>query len=661
MDRLGRRIGALARSGDTDDRAGAIVSSRAYTTYSAGSRGRPWLLLITVAAAIGASVTGVRAVVLGSAGASPDDAAAAFAAGWVRGDLRRVPFSNTTAAEATSRYRELVAGLGDARAQVRLIDAKTHGSRGAARLSVRWALPGATWSYTAAVPLARRGSGWAIRWQGGDIHPRLRAGDRLELTPVAAPRGEILGGNGRPLVKERPVVDVGVEPARVRSVRALTRRLAQLLGVNARSLAQRIRAAPPHAFVDVITLRRAAYEALRSRLHPLHGTVFAPGTLPLAPTRTFARALLGTAGPATAQLIEASNGRLHAGEITGLSGLQAQYDTRLAGQPGLRVEARRAGGSVTLFERAPVAGRPLRTTLEGRVQRAADAALARVHRPSALVALDIATGGIEAVAVGPDGGGYDLALEGRYPPGSTFKIVTAEALLEGGLKSDDTVSCPASAVVDGKAFHNAEQEALGNIPFHVAFAQSCNTAFVGLAPRLSFAAESQTASLFGIGTRWHLGVPVFSGAAPVSTDAVDRAADAFGQGRLLVSPLALAAVAAGVARGRWQQPHLLRTPSVGAAAEGPPLPEAATLRTLMREVVVDGTGSDARALPGPPVYGKTGTAEYGNEMPPRTHAWFIGWQGNLAFAVLVADTEDGLGGAVAAPVAAAFLSSLAGN
>jgi cell division protein FtsI/penicillin-binding protein 2 len=616
-------------------------------------------LLLAAAGVAVAGLAGIAAIVLRPDGTSARQAAAAFAEGWTRGDLDVVTFSNTTGARATARYRQLVAGLGDVRVHAQVAGTTTEGSRGTARLRVRWSLPGTTWSYTAAVALAREGGSWQVVWRPADVHPRLRTGDELELVRVAAPRGEILGAGGAALVRERPVVDVGVEPARVRDVQALTARLSSLLGVDAASLAQRIRAAKPHAFVDVITLRREDYEALRSRLYPLHGTVFLTGSLPLAPTRTFARALLGTAGPATAEAIAASHGRLHAGDVTGLSGLEAQDDARLAGTPGLKVEARGPRGTTVLFERAPVAGKPVSTTLDERVQTAADAALAGVRQPSALVALDVDSGDVAAVAVGPDGGGYDLALEGRYPPGSTFKIVTADALVAGGLTPDDTVSCPTSTVVDGKEFHNAEHEVLGDVSFRTAFAQSCNTAFVGLASRLPLAAESQAAAQFGIGRTWHLGVPAFSGTAPVATDAVDRAAAAFGQGRVLVSPLALAAVAASVARGHWVQPRLLTSPEVAPVADGPSLAEAPTLRSLMRSVVVAGTGTALASVPGAPVYGKTGTAEYGSDVPPRTHAWFVGWQGNLAFAVLVADTKDGFGGGVAAPIAADFLRSLA--
>jgi cell division protein FtsI/penicillin-binding protein 2 len=103
------------------------------------------------------------------------------------------------------------------------------------------------------------------------------------------------------------------------------------------ALAERVRAAPPDAFVPVITLRCSDYEAVRSQIQPLPGTRFREGTLPLAPTQEFARALLGSVGPVTAEIVEASNGRLAAGDIAGLSGLQAQYDEHLGGARRVRV------------------------------------------------------------------------------------------------------------------------------------------------------------------------------------------------------------------------------------------------------------------------------------------------------------------------------------
>ena len=107
----------------------------------------------------------------------------------------------------------------------------------------------------------------------------------------------------------------------------------------------------------------------------------------------------------------------------------------------------------------------------------------------------------------------------------------------------------------------------------------------------------------------------------------------------------------------WPAPRLLIDPPEGptAGADQPAQLDptvAVELRALMRSVVTGGTGTAAN-VPGETVYGKTGTAEFGNGTPPQTHAWFIGYRGDLAFAVIV--EGGGVGGRVAAPLAAKFL------
>jgi cell division protein FtsI/penicillin-binding protein 2 len=166
---------------------------------------------------------------------------------------------------------------------------------------------------------------------------------------------------------------------------------------------------------------------------------------------------------------------------------------------------------------------------------------------------------------------------------------------------------------------------------------------------------------FALGADHDLGVGAYRGQVPVTNSLVDRAASTIGQGRLLVSPLAIADLAATVARGHHLTPTLLLHPEdVGQHDEVPPLDTATVtaLQRLMREVVTSGSGRALADVPGPPVHGKTGTAEYGTGDPPRTHAWFAGYQGDLAVAVLVAETPDSFGGRVAAPVAADLLRRL---
>jgi cell division protein FtsI/penicillin-binding protein 2 len=238
--------------------------------------------------------------------------------------------------------------------------------------------------------------------------------------------------------------------------------------------------------------------------------------------------------------------------------------------------------------------------------------------------------------------------------------VSTLALLERGLTPGETVDCPAALSVDGKQFHNAEHEILGPTSFALDFAHSCNTAFASLAPRVAGAALPTAARALGIGRGRRLGVPNFPGSVPAPRDPVELAAEAFGQGRILVSPLVLADAAAAVARGRWRPPRLLLEPAPAPSASESPLPAGplATLRTLLRAVVTTGTGTALAAQPGAPVYGKTGTAETGANNPPRTDAWFIGYQGDVAFAALVANTNNGFGGTIAAPIAARFLTRL---
>jgi cell division protein FtsI/penicillin-binding protein 2 len=286
--------------------------------------------------------------------------------------------------------------------------------------------------------------------------------------------------------------------------------------------------------------------------------------------------------------------------------------------------------------------------------------LAGEQRPSALVVVRPSTGEVLAVANGPDGGSANLALEGQYPPGSAFKVVSTLAYLQGGTQPDQTVECPATATVDGRSFKNAEDEVLGPIPFRQAFAHSCNTAFVNLSDLLEPTTLTETAKQFGLGREWDLGVDAFAGSVPENDSAVDLAASAFGQGRLLTSPFNLAMVAATVADGNWRSPVLVRDPLPEGTAAVEPLPDgtADTLRTLMREVVTDGTGDAVAAVPGGPVHGKTGTAEFGTDVPPKSHAWFIGFQGDLAFACFVDSGE--FGGDTAAPIVADLLTRLAG-
>jgi cell division protein FtsI/penicillin-binding protein 2 len=119
----------------------------------------------------------------------------------------------------------------------------------------------------------------------------------------------------------------------------------------------------------------------------------------------------------------------------------------------------------------------------------------------------------------------------------------------------------------------------------------------------------------------------------------------------------MASVAAAVAAGRWRAPTLVTLPARAVNPVGPPLSPVvvSALRSFMASVVRKGGTAAGAGLPADS-FGKTGTAEFGSANPPMTHAWFIGYEGNLAYAVIV--EGGGVGGTVAAPLAAGFLRAL---
>jgi hypothetical protein len=295
-------------------------------------------------------------------------------------------------------------------------------------VGVSWPLPGGrTWAYDTKVAARMLGQRWQVYLGPETVHPGLQAGQRLTLRSTPAKRGIVVAGDGTPIVSEVPVVYVGVEPQRVPDVAALVQRLEIVFrsvrtDVDVQGLPARIKAAKPDAFVDVVTLRKSDHAEIAADLSATDGVRTREGTLSLPMTRTFGRALLGTSGPATKELIDGSDGTLKAGDVAGLTGLQRRYDKLLRGLPGLTVVPVEPAAGTTaakagppLFTAPPQDGGTVATTLDVRVQQAAEAALARTDKQSALVAIRITDGAVLAVANGPGAAGYDLALRGEIP------------------------------------------------------------------------------------------------------------------------------------------------------------------------------------------------------------------------------------------------------
>ena len=533
------------------------------------------------------------------------------------------------------------------------------GSTATAKVRMTWDVPEfGEFEYTNdAIALSLADGEWLVDWSSRAIHPALREeGQRLGTVEEFSDRAPILDRDGEELVSLGSVVDVGVEVAKVDDVAATVSGIAAVTEVDPETLTEAIENAEEDAVVPAITLREEDFAPVETELRAVQGIQLSGRETPLTPTRDFARALLGTVGPATAEQVEESDGELDADDVVGQSGLSAAYDEQLAGKPERSVVVRNAEGEAveTLETVEGEPGEPLETTLSAEVQSAAEDAFADVEGAAALVALDPRTGDVLAVANRPTEDGQNIAFTGQYPPGSTFKVVTTAALLETGLDTTEIVECPESIKVGGREFVNFEGSAAGAVPFSTDFTQSCNTAFVSLTDELEPTALRDTGELFGLGIDPELELDAFGGDIPPGKDETEEAAAMIGQARILASPLAMAGVAATVQAGEWHRPRLVADDPEEA---GEPIgtQRANELRILMRSVVTTGTGTALAAVPGEPI-GKSGTAEFGTAVPPKTHAWFIAARDDVAVAVLV---EEGTsGGEVAAPIAASFLTAL---
>ncbi|MFW6773072.1 penicillin-binding transpeptidase domain-containing protein [Nocardioides sp. CPCC 205120] len=589
-----------------------------------------------------------------------------LAAALSAGELDDVPLSGARPAEAQEQHDAIVAGMGEAEPVVSgsAVEVYPDNGRATAQLAWSWELGSATWDYTTTVELTGAGEDWSVRWSPALVESSLLEGEVLRARTVAAPRGAVLAGDGTPIVVPRPVLRYGIDKSLTDAATAATsaQALAEALGIDAAAFVQRVAAAGPRAFVEALVVR--VEQADPNLLAGTPGVAALEGTRQLAPTRTFAAPVLGTVGEATAEIVEESDGAVAAGDVVGLSGLQRRYDDTLRGTDGIGVVVVDAeGGEREVHAQEPVPGTDLTTSLDVPLQTLAESALAEVGPASALVAVRPSDGALLAVANGPGTGGTNIATSGQFAPGSTFKVVSALALLRAGVAPDDAVECPATTTVDGRTFENYDDypaAALGRITLTRAVANSCNTAFLGSADLLGEGALAEAAAALGLGVDHDLGFPAYLGSVPAPESATEAAASLIGQGRVQASPMAMATVAASVAAGRAVLPRLLpEVPTEQVPPASPLTPEeAAALQGFLRAVVTEGSGRALADLPGAPVGAKTGTAEFGTTTPPATHAWMIATQGDLAVAVFVETGESG--SRTAGPVLRAFLAGAAG-
>ncbi len=296
----------------------------------------------------------------------------------------------------------------------------------------------------------------------------------------------------------------------------------------------------------------------------------------------------------------------------------------------------------TVYGEESAEAEPLTATVSAATQRAAQAAVDSAGAPTMLVAIQPSTGDILAVAQNAAAGDVPNALSGLYAPGSTFKIATVAAALQGGVSADAVLPCPGTARIGTRTIPNDGEFDLGAVPLHEAFAHSCNTTFAQLAADLPADGLERAASQFGLNADFAIpGITTEAGKVVAAADPVQRLEDGIGQGRVQASPFGVALMAATVAAGEAVTPRLWRGQDT-TVNDGYRAPSRSVLRTIggmMREVVTTGTGTALRGFGD--LRGKTGTAQLARDRN-QAHGWFAGYQGDIAFAVMVsgAGTSD---------------------
>lgn len=612
----------------------------------------------------------------------PEPAAEQLAEALQAGTPSQVPLALETSASPDEQYtqvfEQLRAAVGEdaGTVAVKAVTPVEEGDGGTATATatLTWTWPVATdtaWDYETVVQLTYPGptdgepGEWQAVWNPGVMVPGLEAGERLAVERTEPVRGEIRTTGGDTIVSQTPVHRVGIDKTRP-GWETATQQLGTVLELDQETtddIEGRVQAAGEKAFIEVITIRDGDPEYDFDAAMAIPGVVGIPDELALAPTRDFARPVLGIVGEATAEIVEESEGTVAPGDVVGLSGLQAAYDERLRGVPGLAVTIEPADGEGAGREAFTIEkqdGEPLVVTLDPAVQRRAEETLADItDLASAIVAIRPSTGEVLAAASGPGSEGLNTATLGQYPPGSTFKIATSLAMIRGGVTPDTPLPCAPDVTVEGRQFGNVPgypQSALGDaVPFRTIFANSCNTAFIAQHGSVSQQQLHDAAASLGLGVEPSvLGAAGTTGDVPADSTGTVHAASMIGQGQVVATPLAMATVAASVAAGHTVSPWLVQ-PENGEAPEAPSgdltEDEAATLRELMGAVVSEGSGTTLRDVPGI-VGAKTGTAQFGDGS--KAHVWMVAIAGDLAAAVFI--EEGDLASTVAAPVMREFLA-----
>ncbi len=520
--------------------------------------------------------------------------------------------------------------------------------------------------YLVAVVFAALAVGfWVFQIAQHDRFLEMAENNRLRKLPLPAPRGVVMDREGRILVENQNTFNIALVREQTKNVNDVLRTLAAATGVPEAQLRDTVnRRKREPTYRPIVLTENASREqviAVWARRWELPGIIYQEVPSRRYPTSDMAAHLFGYVGEVTeAQLQRADYEGVDPGTIVGQAGLEQAYNKLLMGTEGNKtVVVNSVGREIQeLGKLEPVEGRRLQLTIDADLQKATEDGFAATGFNGAAVVLDPRNGEVLSFtslpAYDPNAfaGGIDRAtwaalntdelkplsnraLQGRYSPGSTFKMAVGLAGLEEGvIKPDFHVHCSGGATFYGRYFKCWKKGGHGTIDLRQAIEQSCDVYFYTVGNMLGVDKINKWATLFGLGVKSGIDLPnELQGLVP-STEwkaqntkekkwyAGETISVAIGQGQVSVTPVSMAVYTATLANGGTRvTPHVVKAVDEGQGFKAVPAPppqskvevtpeKLQAIRDGMWLVVNGGAGTATRAkIPGKDVCGKTGTAQ----------------------------------------------------
>ena len=527
---------------------------------------------------------------------------------------------------------------------------------------------------------------WVFQIASHEKFREMAENNHMRRLPLPAPRGVLFDRHGTVLVENHNTHNIALVREQTRDIDRTLRIVAAATGVDEAHLRETVnRRRREPSYRPIVLIENATEEqliAVRARGWELPGIIAQQVPTRRYPTSAMAAHLFGYVGEVTeAQLSRPEYKGVEAGAIVGQAGVEQSFNQYLMGSDGDRlVRVTSTGREIDVVRTdQPVEGRRLQLTIDADLQKAAEDGFRHYGYNGAAVVLDPRSGEVLSLvslpaydpnrfAIGIDRATWSAlntdrlkplqnrALQGRYSPGSTFKIVVAAAALEEGIVTPDfRVFCPGGATFFGRWFNCHEKAGHGSVDMRHAIEKSCNVYFYTLGNMLGVDRIHKWGAALGLVDRTGIDIPNEMRSLVPSTEwkkretgekwyAGETISVAIGQGQVSVTPLSLAVMMMTVANGGTRYtPHVLKAIDEGGGWKPVPAPppqssvrmKDSTVRALHDGLwmVVNAAGTGARGrVVGRDVSGKTGTAQVislqgakvaRGKMDVRDHGWFV--------------------------------------